>query len=77
MLIHIYTMGRFGPEKHLGFILIENCECLKLTSYIGFDVVGEPVVREGFFTNPRALSGLKKYRQWQRTVERKERAGKG
>ena len=63
-LFHVYTAGRFGPEKHVGFVWADNNECLKTTTYITFDIVKEPVIPgEEFFKNPHSLNG-DAYRKW-------------
>lgn len=64
-LIHIYSMGRFGPERHIGFIITETTtvQCIRDTSNIGWDVVREPIIPKEFFSNPLSLSGPE-YRKW-------------
>lgn len=66
LIYHIYTNGRFGPERHLGFIIAHSPACIRISSYIGFDIVQELVVLEGFFRNPLGIVSLKKYRKWQK-----------
>lgn len=66
-LLHIYTMGRFGPEKLLGFVWarINAIPFRDTSSYLGWDVVKNTDIPTEFYTNPFSLNGAD-YRSWRR-----------
>ena len=66
-LFHIYSTGRFGPEKHIGFVLADNEDCLLITSYIVFDIVNDTKIPNEFWSNPKSIDNINRYRRWQRT----------
>lgn len=65
-LFHIYSTGRFGPEKHFGFVIAENANCIQETTYVTFDIAKSTEISKMFWTNPLAIGSLKNYRKWQR-----------
>lgn len=67
-IFHIYTTGRFGPERHLGFVEAADNSCLKTSTHITFDIVQSPTIPDGFFRNPLGIQSIKEFRKWQRNV---------
>ena len=69
-LFHVYKFGRFGPEKHIGFILANDPGCIKTTTYCVFDIVKTKSIPLEFWTNPRGIGNIKKYLKWKRSNEK-------
>jgi hypothetical protein len=64
-LFHVYVKGRFGPESHIGFIIADNPDCLKLNTYKVFDIVKSTDIPANFWTNPLGFNNIGEYRRWQ------------
>ena len=84
MLIIVYWIGRFGPEKVHGYAIVENAESIHETTYLTYDIVGtgslnnleqqiaeyEASPKAVCVTNPESISNLNEYRKWQRRKAR-------
>lgn len=66
-LIHIYTMGRFGPEKLIGFVWgrMSVIPFKDNSSHIGWDVVKSRDIPSNFYRNPLGIGNLMDFRKWQ------------
>lgn len=64
MLLHIYSLGRFGPERQFGFVIADNADCICQTTYVSFDIVKSKNIPNEFWTNPKGIGSTKKYRKW-------------
>ena len=66
-LFHVYTTGRFGPEKHIGFVIARDADCIQETTHVTFNISNSLFVPRGFFTNPLGIGNLNKYRKWKKS----------
>lgn len=73
-LWHVFTYGRFGPEKHIGFLYsdLAGPSCIKQVTGLGISVVKSTEIDPDFFTNPLSIGHTGDYRKWQRR-QRKQR----
>ena len=71
MLFHVYTTGRFGPEKHIGIVVADNASCIQESTYVTFDIVKSTVIPKDFWTNPLAICNVNKYRRWKKSQIRR------
>lgn len=63
-LYHVYVKGRFGPENHIGFVIADSPDCLKLNTYIVFDIRADTNIPKDFWTNPLGINGIGEYTRW-------------
>lgn len=72
-LFHVYTTGRFGPERHVGFVIARNAGCIQETTYVTFNISNSLCIPKDFFTNPLGIGNLNEYRKWKK-LHRSERS---
>jgi len=70
-LYHIYIKGRFGPENHIGFVIADSPDCLKLNTYIVYDIRSDTDIHPDFWTNPLGINGLGEYTRWKMSQKAK------
>lgn len=70
-LWHIYQDGRWGPERHIGFVIARGLDCIRVRTGVGIDAVKSTEIDPAFFTNPLSLDGPD-YRKWRRRQRRKQ-----
>ena len=63
-LLHVYTSGRFGPERHLGFVECETTQVCCWRTGVAFDIVKSVVIPRNFFRNPLEIANIHDYYRW-------------
>lgn len=70
-LWHVYTYGRFGPERHIGFIITDNSRmCIRARTHIGVDAVASTEIPSAFYRNPLSIGSTREFCAWQRKINR-------
>ena len=65
-LYHVYIAGRWGPEKHVGFVVAANSDCIRGTAYIVWDIVKTIKIPSNFWKNPLGLVSNQDFKRWKR-----------